>query len=136
MSFIRRPVSGRLRQTSRREDSHIVRNTRVHLSASSVAIQVQVAPLLGVPVSSPTIRRRLAEGHLRAHEKMPQCPIVSNRAFALEAIQQGSIKCKTTYSERDRFSECSSSLPKYRNTIELAFTINIGDKPELDTEFI
>ncbi|GFX99802.1 transposable element Tcb1 transposase [Trichonephila clavipes] len=46
MSFKRRPGSGRLRQTSRREDRHIV------------------SPSLRVPVSSRNIRRRLAEEHL------------------------------------------------------------------------
>ncbi|GFS81364.1 transposable element Tcb2 transposase [Trichonephila clavipes] len=54
----------RPRQTSRREDRHIVRNARVQPSASSAAIQAQVAPSLGAPVSSQTIRRRLAKGHL------------------------------------------------------------------------
>ncbi|GFX46129.1 transposable element Tcb2 transposase [Trichonephila clavipes] len=44
MSFTRRPGSGRPRQTSRREDRHIVRNTRVQLIASSAAIQAQVVP--------------------------------------------------------------------------------------------
>ncbi|GFW90017.1 transposable element Tcb2 transposase [Trichonephila clavipes] len=64
MSFKRRPGSGRPRQTSRREDRHIVRNSCVKPTASSAAIQAQVAPSLGAPVSSRTIRRRLAEGHL------------------------------------------------------------------------
>ncbi|GFW05500.1 transposable element Tcb2 transposase [Trichonephila clavipes] len=50
--------------TSRREDSHIVRNARVQPIASSAAIQAQVAPSLGAHVSSRTIRRRLAEGQL------------------------------------------------------------------------
>ncbi|GFV34532.1 transposable element Tcb2 transposase [Trichonephila clavipes] len=45
-SFTRRPGSGRPRQNSRREDRHIVRNARE------------------APVSSRTMRRRLAEGHL------------------------------------------------------------------------
>ncbi|GFV28576.1 transposable element Tcb2 transposase [Trichonephila clavipes] len=40
-SFTRRPGSGRPRQTSRREDHHIVRNARVQLTASSAAIQAQ-----------------------------------------------------------------------------------------------
>ncbi|GFU14942.1 transposable element Tcb2 transposase [Trichonephila clavipes] len=57
MSFTRRPGSGRPRQTSRREDRHIVRNARVQTTASSAAIQAQVAPSLGAPVSSGTIRR-------------------------------------------------------------------------------
>ncbi|GFU75529.1 hypothetical protein TNCV_2862451 [Trichonephila clavipes] len=33
-------------------------------TASSAAIQAQVAPLLGAPVSSRTIQRRLDEGHI------------------------------------------------------------------------
>ncbi|GFX24135.1 HTH_Tnp_Tc3_2 domain-containing protein [Trichonephila clavipes] len=40
------------------------RNARVQPTASSAAIQAQVAPSLEAPVSSRTIRRRLAEGHL------------------------------------------------------------------------
>ncbi|GFS63019.1 transposable element Tcb2 transposase [Trichonephila clavipes] len=64
MSFIRRTGSGRPRQTSRREDCHIVRNARVQPTASVAAIQAHVASSLGTPLSSQTIRRRLAEGHL------------------------------------------------------------------------
>ncbi|GFT54231.1 transposable element Tcb1 transposase [Trichonephila clavipes] len=41
MSFTRRPDSGRIRWTSRREDNHIVINARVQPTASSVAIQAQ-----------------------------------------------------------------------------------------------
>ncbi|GFV36123.1 transposable element Tcb2 transposase [Trichonephila clavipes] len=52
MSFTRRPGSGRPRQTSRREGRHIVRNACLQPTASSAAIQTQVAPLLGAPVSS------------------------------------------------------------------------------------
>ncbi|GFW20409.1 transposable element Tcb2 transposase [Trichonephila clavipes] len=44
MLFTQRPGSGRPQQTSRREDHHIVRNARVHTTASSAAIQAQVAP--------------------------------------------------------------------------------------------
>ncbi|GFV95629.1 HTH_Tnp_Tc3_2 domain-containing protein [Trichonephila clavipes] len=64
MSFTRRPGSGHPRQTSCREDCHIVKNARVQPTASSAAIQAQVVPSLGPPVSSRTIRRRLVEGHL------------------------------------------------------------------------
>ncbi|GFV46268.1 transposable element Tcb2 transposase [Trichonephila clavipes] len=64
MSCTRIPGSGRPRQTSRQEDRHIVRNSCVQPTASSAAIQAKVAPSLGSPVSSQTIRRRLAEGHL------------------------------------------------------------------------
>ncbi|GFW00140.1 transposable element Tcb2 transposase [Trichonephila clavipes] len=70
MSFTRRPGTGRPQQTSRREDRHIVRNARVQPTASSATIQVLVAPTLGPPVSSHTIRRHLAEGHLSSW-----CPI-------------------------------------------------------------
>ncbi|GFW35930.1 transposable element Tcb2 transposase [Trichonephila clavipes] len=52
MSFTRRSGSGRPRQTSYREDRHIIKNARVQPTVSSAAIQVQVAPLLGAPVSS------------------------------------------------------------------------------------
>ncbi|GFS88457.1 transposable element Tcb2 transposase [Trichonephila clavipes] len=52
MSFTRSPGSGRPRQTSHREDCHIVRNARVQPTASSAAILAQVVPSLGSPVSS------------------------------------------------------------------------------------
>ncbi|GFT07843.1 transposable element Tcb2 transposase [Trichonephila clavipes] len=61
MSFKRRPCSGYPRQTSPREDHHIVRNASVQPTASSAAIQAQVAPSLGAPVSCRAIRRHLAE---------------------------------------------------------------------------
>ncbi|GFV70017.1 transposable element Tcb2 transposase [Trichonephila clavipes] len=64
MSFTRRPGPGCPRQTKRGEDHHIVRNARVQPIASSAAIQAQVAPTLGAPVFSRTIRRRQTEGHL------------------------------------------------------------------------
>ncbi|GFU39785.1 transposable element Tcb2 transposase [Trichonephila clavipes] len=49
ISFTRRPGSGRHQQTSHREDRHIVRNAQVQPTASSAAIQAQVAPSLGAP---------------------------------------------------------------------------------------
>ncbi|GFW53219.1 transposable element Tcb2 transposase [Trichonephila clavipes] len=52
MSFTRRPDSGRPRQTSRREDRHIVRNAHVQPTASSATVQAQVALTLGGPMSS------------------------------------------------------------------------------------
>ncbi|GFX76028.1 transposable element Tcb2 transposase [Trichonephila clavipes] len=63
MSFKRRPGSGRSQQTSRRKDHHILRNAHVQPTVSSAAIQAQVVPSLGAPVSFRTIRRRLTEGH-------------------------------------------------------------------------
>ncbi|GFX26889.1 transposable element Tcb2 transposase [Trichonephila clavipes] len=62
--------AGRPRQISRREVRHIVRNARAQPTASSAAIQVHVAPSLVAPVSSRTIRRRLAEGHWES-----RCPL-------------------------------------------------------------
>ncbi|GFX70843.1 transposable element Tcb2 transposase [Trichonephila clavipes] len=70
MPFTRRPGSGHPRQTSRREDRHIVRNARVQPTASLAVIQAQVALSLGISVTSRTIRRRLAEGHLGS-----RCPL-------------------------------------------------------------
>ncbi|GFT67835.1 transposable element Tcb2 transposase [Trichonephila clavipes] len=61
MSFTRRPDSRCPRQTNRREDRQKVRNARAQPTASSAAIQVQITPSLGAPVSSRTIRRCLAE---------------------------------------------------------------------------
>ncbi|GFV81286.1 transposable element Tcb2 transposase [Trichonephila clavipes] len=85
MSFIRRPRSGRSRQTCRREDCHIVRNARAHPTASSAAIQAQVAPSLGAFVSSRTIRRRLAEGHLGSRHPLRVLPLTNtHRRLRLE----------------------------------------------------
>ncbi|GFW64831.1 uncharacterized protein TNCV_3066881 [Trichonephila clavipes] len=52
MLFTRKPCSRRPRQTSRREDRQIVRNARLQPTASSAAIQAQVAPSLGAPCVS------------------------------------------------------------------------------------
>ncbi|GFX29055.1 transposable element Tcb2 transposase [Trichonephila clavipes] len=85
MSFTRRPGSGRPRQTSRREDRHIVRNARVQPTASLATIQAQLAPLLGVPVSSRTIRRRLPERHLGSRRPLRVLPLTpTNRRLRLE----------------------------------------------------
>ncbi|GFV72730.1 transposable element Tcb2 transposase [Trichonephila clavipes] len=70
MSFTRRSGSRCPRQTSRQEYRDLVRNARVQPTASSAAIQAFVAPSLGVPVSSRTIQRWLAERHLGS-----ECPL-------------------------------------------------------------
>ncbi|GFY03651.1 transposable element Tcb2 transposase [Trichonephila clavipes] len=70
MSLTRRPGSGRPRQTSCREDRHIVRNARVQPTTSLTVIQVQLEPSLGAPVPSRTIGRCLAKGHLAS-----RCPL-------------------------------------------------------------
>ncbi|GFU18447.1 transposable element Tcb2 transposase [Trichonephila clavipes] len=77
MSFTRSPGSGRPRQTSRRKDHHIVINARVQFTTSSAAIQTQTAPSLGVPVSSRTIRKRLAEGHLGSRRPLRVLPLTT-----------------------------------------------------------
>ncbi|GFY05743.1 transposable element Tcb2 transposase [Trichonephila clavipes] len=85
MSFTRRPGSGRPRQTSRREDCHILRNARVQPTASSAAIQAQPAPSLGDPVSFRTIQRRLAEGHLGSRRPLRVPPLTpTHRRLRLE----------------------------------------------------
>ncbi|GFT85158.1 HTH_Tnp_Tc3_2 domain-containing protein [Trichonephila clavipes] len=78
MSFTRRQGSGCPRQTSRREDRHIVRNARVQPTASSTTIQAQVAPSLGVPVSSRTIRRHLVEGYLGSRHLLCVLPLTAS----------------------------------------------------------
>ncbi|GFT53557.1 HTH_Tnp_Tc3_2 domain-containing protein [Trichonephila clavipes] len=90
ISFTRRPGSGRPRQTSHREHRHIVRNARVQLTASSAAIQTQVAPLLGAPVCSRTIRRRLAEGHLGSPRPLRVLPLTpTHQCLRLEWCRAG-----------------------------------------------
>ncbi|GFX41044.1 HTH_Tnp_Tc3_2 domain-containing protein [Trichonephila clavipes] len=78
--------SGYRRQTSRRDDRHIVRNARVQRTASSAAIQAHVAPALGVLVSSRTIRRHLDKEHLgswRPLRVLPLTPTHSTPPFGL-----------------------------------------------------
>ncbi|GFX02900.1 transposable element Tcb2 transposase [Trichonephila clavipes] len=88
MSFTRRPGSRRPRLTSRREDSHIVRNASVQTTVSSAAIQAQIAPSLGTPVSSRTIQRRLAEGHLGSLRPLRALPLTpTHRRLRLEWCQ-------------------------------------------------
>ncbi|GFW22503.1 transposable element Tcb2 transposase [Trichonephila clavipes] len=78
-------LTERFRQTSHREDRHIVRNTRVQPTASSAAIQAHVAPLLGASVSSQTIRRCLAEGQLGWRRPFCVLPLTpTHRRFRLE----------------------------------------------------
>ncbi|GFV98357.1 HTH_Tnp_Tc3_2 domain-containing protein [Trichonephila clavipes] len=85
MSFTRIPGSDRLRQTSRREDHHIVRNASEQTTSSSVAIQVQVAPSLGNPVFSRTIRRLLAEGHFGSRTSLRVLPLTpTHRRLRME----------------------------------------------------
>ncbi|GFU29677.1 transposable element Tcb2 transposase [Trichonephila clavipes] len=82
---ILRSSSSHPRQTSRREDHHIIRNACVQRTASSAAIQEQVVPSLGAPVSSRTIRKRLAEGHLRSRRPLRVLPLTPNhRLLCLE----------------------------------------------------
>ncbi|GFX58948.1 transposable element Tcb2 transposase [Trichonephila clavipes] len=84
MSFTRKPGSGRTRQISR-EDRYIVRNAHEQPTASSAAIQAQVAPLLGAPVSSRTIRRHLSEGHLGSRRPLRVLPLTpTHRHLHLE----------------------------------------------------
>ncbi|GFW27065.1 HTH_Tnp_Tc3_2 domain-containing protein [Trichonephila clavipes] len=75
MPFTRRPSSRCPRQTRRREDHLIVRNARVQPIASSAAIQAQVVPSVGTPVSSRTIQRHLAEGHLGSRRPLRVLPL-------------------------------------------------------------
>ncbi|GFX66740.1 transposable element Tcb2 transposase [Trichonephila clavipes] len=70
---------------SRREDHHIVRNACVQPTASLATIQAQVAPSLGAPVSSRTIRRCLAEGHLGSRHPSRVLPFkTTHRRLRLE----------------------------------------------------
>ncbi|GFV42529.1 transposable element Tcb2 transposase [Trichonephila clavipes] len=82
MTFTRRPDSGRPRQTSHREDRHIIRTSS---ATSSAAIQSQVVLSLGAPVSSRTIRRCLAERHLGSRRPLHGLPLTpTHRHLRLE----------------------------------------------------
>ncbi|GFV64925.1 transposable element Tcb2 transposase [Trichonephila clavipes] len=59
--YTRKPGSGRPRQINRREDRHIVSNSRVQPTASSADIEAEVAPSLWEHVSSRTVPKCLAE---------------------------------------------------------------------------
>ncbi|GFW66954.1 transposable element Tcb2 transposase [Trichonephila clavipes] len=76
MSFTRRPGSGLPRQTSRREDPHIVRNARVQPTASSTALQAQI-------VFSDESRFNLNSNDNRVCEWRPRGERL-NPAFALQ----------------------------------------------------
>ncbi|GFW37513.1 transposable element Tcb2 transposase [Trichonephila clavipes] len=85
MLFTRSPGSRRPRQICHREDHHVIRNARVQPTASSAAIQAQVAPSLGAPLSSRIIRRSLAEGHLGSRRPLHVLPLTpSHRRLRLE----------------------------------------------------
>ncbi|GFT98478.1 transposable element Tcb2 transposase [Trichonephila clavipes] len=85
MSFTRRPGLGRPRQISRQEDRHILRNACVQPTASSATIKALVAHSLGAPVSSRTIRRRLAERLLRSQHPLRVLPLTpTHRHLRLE----------------------------------------------------
>ncbi|GFU98856.1 HTH_Tnp_Tc3_2 domain-containing protein [Trichonephila clavipes] len=66
--FFRKQV--RPRQTSRREDRHIIRQACVEPTASLAAVQTPAAPSLQVLVPSRSFARRMAAGHL-----VSRCPL-------------------------------------------------------------
>ncbi|GFU19242.1 transposable element Tcb2 transposase [Trichonephila clavipes] len=72
-------------QTSHREDRHIESNARIQPTVSLAAIQTQVAPSLGAPVSSRNIRRCLAERHLGSRHPLRVLPLTpTHRRLRLE----------------------------------------------------
>ncbi|GFU05957.1 transposable element Tcb2 transposase [Trichonephila clavipes] len=91
MSFTRRPGSGRPRQTSRREDRHIVRNACVQPTASSSAIQAQwycargnwTAAEQNQVVFSDEFRFNLSSDDIRVHVWRPRGERL-DPAFALQ----------------------------------------------------
>ncbi|GFX01529.1 transposable element Tcb2 transposase [Trichonephila clavipes] len=85
MSFTRGPGSGRPQQTSHQEHRYIVRNAHVQVTASSAAIQAQVASSLRAPVFSRTIQMRMAKGHLRSRRQLRVLPLTfTHRRLRLE----------------------------------------------------
>ncbi|GFX80814.1 transposable element Tcb2 transposase [Trichonephila clavipes] len=106
MPFTRRLGSGSPRQISLREDHNIVRNALVQPTASSAAIQAQVAPSLGSPVSSRTIRKHLAEGHLGSRRPLCVLPLTpTHRRLRMEWCRtRGSWIAAVVFSDESRFN--------------------------------
>ncbi|GFW73812.1 transposable element Tcb2 transposase [Trichonephila clavipes] len=78
----------------RREDHHIVRNARMQPTASWTAIQTVVAPSLGSPMSSRTIRRRLAEERLESRRPLRVLPLTpTHRRLSLEWCRVRKLDC-------------------------------------------
>ncbi|GFY26737.1 transposable element Tcb2 transposase [Trichonephila clavipes] len=70
---------------SSRKPLHRKKYTRVQPTASSAVIQAQVAPSLGTPVSSRTIRKHLAEGHFGSRLPLRELPLTpTNRQLLME----------------------------------------------------
>ncbi|GFW43170.1 transposable element Tcb2 transposase [Trichonephila clavipes] len=82
-----RSGSGCFRLTSHREDRYMVRNARIQPNASSAAVQAQLAPSLGAPVSSRTIRRCLVEEHLGSECPLRMLPLTPTHRRLLEWCQ-------------------------------------------------
>ncbi|GFU05013.1 transposable element Tcb2 transposase [Trichonephila clavipes] len=101
------------RQTSRLEDSRIVRNARIQPNSSSAAIQAQVAPSLGVRVSTRAIRRHLAQGHLGS--RRPLIVLSLTPKHRRQSLEWSSTRRNWTaaewnqvvFSDESRFNLCS-----------------------------
>ncbi|GFY06567.1 transposable element Tcb2 transposase [Trichonephila clavipes] len=123
MSFTQRPGSGRPRQTSLREDHHILRKARVQPTVSSAAIQAQVAPSVGTRVSSQTIRRRLAEGHLGSRHPLCMLPLTPNhRRLCLECSDDDCVRVW-----RPRFERLNPGFALQRHTAPTAGVMAWGN---------
>ncbi|GFS50089.1 transposable element Tcb2 transposase [Trichonephila clavipes] len=118
--------TGCSRETSRRKDRHIVRNARVQPTASLAAIQTQVTPSLETLVSSRTIRRRLAEGHLGTRcplRVLPLMPPIDASAWSSTAHEETGLKWnknQVVFSDESRFNLSSddSRVPVWRPRCE------------------
>ncbi|GFT84759.1 transposable element Tcb2 transposase [Trichonephila clavipes] len=107
ISFTRIPGSGRPRQTSRRETRYIIRNARLQPTASPAAIQAHVAPSLGAPVSSRTIRSHESRFNLssddnpvrvwrpRSERLNPAFPVQRHTALTAGVMVWGAIAYNT-----------------------------------------
>ncbi|GFV58677.1 transposable element Tcb2 transposase [Trichonephila clavipes] len=77
-----------------KKDHQIVRKARIQPTVSSATIQAQVAPSLGVPVSSRTMRKRLAEGHLGSWRPLRVLPLThTHRRLLLEWFHARKLDC-------------------------------------------
>ncbi|GFS84590.1 HTH_Tnp_Tc3_2 domain-containing protein [Trichonephila clavipes] len=85
-SFTRPPGSGCPRQISHREDHHIIRHAHVEPTSSLAAVQTQAAP-----VSSQTVARGLAVGHLVSRRPLPVLPMTPTNASVWTGVAHDGI---------------------------------------------
>ncbi|GFS56161.1 transposable element Tcb2 transposase [Trichonephila clavipes] len=94
-----------------------MRNAHIQTTVSSASIHAQEAPSLGAPVSTQTIRSRLAEGHLGLQHPLRVLPLTpSHQHLRLEwCSTRGNCTAaewnRVVFSDESRFNLSSDENP-------------------------